>query len=254
MGLKDKVVLITGAAGEIGRSAVARFCERGARIVAVDIDKEKLQTVVAGREAIAVHCDLTDRQSCAAAVKQALGTYGRIDCLICNAGVVKTGYIDELPPEQFKWLIDINVIGVYNMVKAAIEDIAYGGSIIVTSSRGGKKGVAAFSQYSDSKHALLGFVQSLAYELGERQIRVNAVAPGDLLDSDIWTKDLIINFSKTNNCTIEELTETRRTESPLGRYCYAYDISGAMMFLADEELSCYVNAQCVDVSGGVITW
>jgi NAD(P)-dependent dehydrogenase (short-subunit alcohol dehydrogenase family) len=252
MSLKGKTVIITGAGGGIGSKAVEFFCEEGCNVVGADMKLEDVQKATAGKNAIAVQNDVTNYEDCQKLVKAALDAYGRIDVLICNAGIMILGELDQQPIESFQKIIDVNVKGVYNLIKAAEPYLENNGSIVITSSKAGKRAIGAYAAYVSSKTALFGLAQSTAYELGHRGIRANCICPGDLVSGVMWKRDLLDGLSAKMGITVPELVEMRSKESPLGRYAYAEDICNAMVFLADSDKSGYITAQDIDVTGGVV--
>lgn len=213
---------------------------------------EDAQKAVEGKSAVAVQNDVTSYQDCQKLVQAALDTYGRIDVLVCNAGIMILGELDLMPTEAFQKIIDVNVKGVYNMIKAAEPYLENNGSIIIISSKAGKRAIGAYAAYVSSKTAVFGLAQSAAYELGHRGIRVNCICPGDLVSGNMWKRDLYDGLSARMGITVEELIALRSKESPLGRFAYAEDICNAMVFLADSDKSGYITAQDIDVTGGVV--
>jgi 3-hydroxybutyrate dehydrogenase len=175
-------VLVTGASHGIGFAVARAFARAGAelavlsstadiRAAAVRIEAESSRTVRA------LQCDITDRE----AVKRTVGTLGALDVLVNNAGLELITPLLEPGAEverTFVRIIEINVIGTYYVTREAVPLMGRGGSIVLTSSVWGKSGAADFSAYVTSKHANIGFMRTLAKELGPRGIRVNAVCPG----------------------------------------------------------------------------
>ena len=252
MSLKSKTVIITGAGGEIGAKAIEYFCNEGCNVVGSDMNLEGVQKAAEGKNAIAVQTDVTNYEDCQKLVKAALDTYGRIDVLLCNAGIMILGELDKQPVSAFTKIIDVNIMGAFNLIKAAEPYLQDNGAIVITSSKAGKRAISGYTAYVSSKTAHFGLAQSVAYELGHRGIRVNCVCPGDLVSGAMWKRDLLDGLSAKMGVTIPELMEIRSKESPLGRYCYSDDICKAMVFLADSDKSGYITAQDIDVTGGVV--
>jgi NAD(P)-dependent dehydrogenase (short-subunit alcohol dehydrogenase family) len=177
-----KSVLVTGASRGIGYGIAEGFARAGAdlTILADDAPVETAAAklaALAGRPVKALRCDITDRE----AVRRAFGTLPRIDVLINNAGLERITPIDEPGAEVeavFRRIVDINVMGTYFVTRDALPKIPEGGRIIFTSSIWSRTAAAEFGAYVATKHAVLGFMRTLAKELGPRGINVNAVGPG----------------------------------------------------------------------------
>ncbi|MUM18079.1 mycofactocin-coupled SDR family oxidoreductase [Mycobacterium sp. CBMA271] len=196
--LAGRVAYITGAARGQGREYALRLAKDGADIVAIDVcekaspylqypsgSTEDLdQTVAAvrelGREIIAERVDVRDLAGQQKVIGEAINRFGRLDVVVANAGIANWCRVWELEPEQWRDVIDVNLTGVWNTIKAAVPamiDAGNGGSIITISSSAGIKAVPGCGHYSASKFGVVGLTNSLAIELGEYGIRVNSVHP-----------------------------------------------------------------------------
>ncbi|WP_029429772.1 mycofactocin-coupled SDR family oxidoreductase [Blastococcus sp. URHD0036] len=195
--LQGRVVLVTGAARGQGRAHAVAFAREGADVVAVDIDAPigsvpyptaqaaDLEETVAQVEAldrriVARTADVRDGAALAAAVEEGLATFGRLDVLVANAGIFSTGPFWELTEQQFRDVLDVNLLGVWrSMTAVAPHMIERGsGSMVLVSSVNGLRGNAGAAHYAASKHGVLGLMRSAALELGPHGIRVNALCPG----------------------------------------------------------------------------
>jgi SDR family mycofactocin-dependent oxidoreductase len=195
--LDGKVALITGAAGGMGRAAAIKFAEEGARIIACDLGEQipgvpypvgrdgALNETVslverAGSEGLAQVIDVRDQATLDAAVAGGLEAFGQIDIALANAGIVHYGDFWKLTEEEWNLTLDINTNGVWRTAKAVAPHMMerLSGSIIVTSSINGHDAMKRMAHYVSSKHAALGLMKSLAYELGPYNIRANAILPG----------------------------------------------------------------------------
>lgn len=183
--LEDRIVLITGAAGGIGRALAAAFAGQGAQLVLVDRDADRLHGVAteltAQTDVMALTCDLGDDGTVAGLAASVQERCGRLDVLINNAGAeYPTPLIDGAPDAMARWsqLLNNNVSSMVRLTRAVLTLMPHGASIINQSSIWGMTGVADFSAYVASKHAVIGLTRSLAWELAPRGIRVNAVCPG----------------------------------------------------------------------------
>lgn len=182
--LTGKVALVTGGARGIGEGIVRRFVTEGARVAICDVLDAEGQALAAelGDAAAYFPLDVTDRIAWDATVTAVEARFGRIDCLVNNAGVIVFKRIDDLTEAEIRRVLDINLMGVINGTQAAIPALerAGGGSIINMSSADGISGANSLSVYCASKFAVRGFTKSCALELGHRGIRVNSIHPGGI--------------------------------------------------------------------------
>lgn len=182
--LTGKVALISGGARGIGEGIARRFVAEGARVAIADILDDEGQALAAelGEAATYLHLDVTNRAAWDAAVAAVEAKWGRLDCLVNNAGVIVFKRIDDLTEAEIRRLLDINLMGVINGTQAAIPALerAGGGSIINMSSADGISGANSLSVYCASKFAVRGFTKACALELGHRKIRVNSIHPGGI--------------------------------------------------------------------------
>ena len=186
--LDGKVALITGGARGMGKSHVRHFVAEGAQVVFGDVLDDKGAAVAAGLDERCcryVHHDVTSEAGWAAAVATAVDTFGRLDVLVNNAGVLAFATIADMPLAEFRRILEVNAVGCWLGMKAVIEPMkaAGGGSIINISSIEGFTGAAGLSAYSASKSAVRGMTKAAARELGQFGIRVNSVHPGGVLTS-----------------------------------------------------------------------
>jgi NAD(P)-dependent dehydrogenase (short-subunit alcohol dehydrogenase family) len=255
--LEGKVALITGAGGGIGRETSLLFAREGAAVVAADLDKDTAEETVAliregapgarrraGGEALAVAADVAVAADCEAMVAAAEGTFGRLDVLFNNAGVMLSADDDALTTDEATWdtTMDVNVKGVFLGCKHGIPALrrSGGGSIINTASFVAKMG-AATSQvaYTASKGAVLAFTRELAVIHAREGIRVNALCPGPL------RTEMLMKFLDT-----EEKRQRRLVHIPIGRFGEAAEIAKAALFLASDDSSFMTGAELV-VDGGI---
>jgi NAD(P)-dependent dehydrogenase (short-subunit alcohol dehydrogenase family) len=249
MRLQDKVALITGAGSGIGRAAAIRFAAEGAAVVAVDLDAESAEgtaTLVneAGGRAGAVRADVSSSDDCAAMVAFAEGSFGRLDVLFNNAGVMVPGDDDAVSTEESLWdlTMDVNAKGVFLGCKHGIPALrrAGGGSIINTASFVAIMGAATPQlAYTASKGAVLALSRELAVIHAREGIRVNALCPGPL------RTELLMRFLDT-----EEKRQRRLVHIPVGRFGEAAEIAEAALFLASDESSFITGTDFV-VDGGI---
>ena len=244
MRLHDKVAIITGAASGIGLATAKRFLAEGAQVLVADIDESRIEAALAtldgnGR-AIGARVDVTDRQSVAAMVATARDTWGRIDCLVNNAGITLDARLVKMSAEQFDRVIDVNLKGVFNCTQAVADTMILQGSgaILNASSVVGLYGNFGQTNYAATKAGLIGFTKTWARELGPKGIRVVAVCPG-------FVATPILD-------TIPEAVMQKMVEKvPLGRLGQPDEIASVYAFLASDDAS-YVNGAVIEVSGGIM--
>lgn len=249
---QGKVVAITGAAQGLGQALAERCAQEGARVALGDLNFEGAAATAATLpEAIAVGLDVTKYDECEAFAKAAVDAYGKVDILIANAAIVISGAVGDFDPAKWKFVIDVNLCGCFNTIKAFIPHFreAGGGVVVQINSKSGKKGSAKNSAYAASKFGGIGLIESLALELAQENIRLNAICPGNLLDSPLWVNSLFKQYAKNQGITEEEVREKYIDQVPMRRSCQYEDIANAMVFLASDESS-YMTGQAINVTGG----
>ena len=249
MRLKDKVALITGAAGGIGRETSLLFAEEGARVVAVDINDEGCQETVdqvtaAGGQAIAVHADVSRAGDCEQMVADAESEFGALHILFNNAGIMDHDDADAVSTSEEVWdrTMAINHKGVILGCKFGIPALrrAGGGSVINTASFVALMGAATPQlAYTASKGGVLAMTRELAIIHARENIRVNALCPGPL------HTELLMSFLDT-----DEKKQRRLVHIPMGRFGLAREMAQAALYLASDESS-YVTGTDFSVDGGI---
>ncbi len=240
--MKDKVVVITGAARGIGKGSAELFAQNGARVYLWDVLEEGKQAaeniVKTGGKAAFMHVSVTDNTSIATAVDQIMAIEGRIDVLINNAGITRDKTMLKMSQEDWQLVIDINLTGVFNCSKAIFPIMVNQkyGRVICTSSIVGQVGNFGQTNYVATKAAIIGMVKTWAKEFGKHNITANAVAPG---------------FIKTDMTDLmpAEMLDKMVQEIPAKRMGLPADIAHAYMFLASDEAS-FINGHCLAVNGG----
>ena len=250
--LEGKVAVITGGAQGLGQALSRRLSDEGAKVVIGDVNLEGAQkTADTLTDALAVKVDITKYDECEALMKRAVDAYGKIDLLVCNAAILISGSIGEFDSEKWKLVVDVNLCGFFNTAKAACVYFKKQGfgNIIEINSKSGKKGSAKNSAYAASKFGGIGLVQSLALELADENIRVNAICPGNMLDSPLWVNSLFKQYAKNQGITEQEVRQKYIDMVPMKRGCTYEDVANVLVFLSGEE-SAYMTGQAINVTGG----
>ena len=253
--LKDKAAIITGGAQGLGEALARRLDAEGCSVAVADINLESAEKVAAGlKNAIAVKVDVSDERQAEAMVSAAVNKFGKLDLLVSNAAILIAKPVTEFPGEQWKKMMDVNLVGYFNCAKAAAKAMIPNrrGNIIQINSKSGKKGSYKNSAYAASKFGGIGLTQSLALELAEYGIRVNAICPGNLLNSPLWNEgpnSLFKQYARNQGITEEQVRQKYLSQVPLGRSCEYEDIANVMVFLASDEAS-YMTGQAINVTGG----
>jgi sorbitol-6-phosphate 2-dehydrogenase len=247
--LKGKRAVITGAAQGLGAALAERMTNEGATVVIGDMNLQgAAKTAEALDGAVAYELDVADYASCETFMSKANEYLGGIDILIANAAIVFSGAIDEIEAAKWSKVVEVNLCGFFNTAKAAVAYMD-GGSIIQINSKSGKKGSYKNSAYAASKFGGIGLVQSLALELAEDNIRVNAICPGNLLDSPLWTKSLYKLYAKNQGITEDEVRQKYIDQVPLKRGCSYEDVANMLVYLSSEEAT-YMTGQAINITGG----
>lgn len=255
--LQDRIALVTGAAQGLGAALSLRLAREGCDVVVADLNGERAAQTAAdiaqqtGRRTLSLTADVTDEEQVRAMVDKTVETFGRLDILVANAGVVRSGAIDELSLRDWQLVINVNLTGYFLCAKyaAIVMKRQRSGVIIQINSKSGKKGSYKNSAYSASKFGGIGLTQSLALELAEHGVRVNAVCPGNLLDSPLWVESLYSQYSKRLGIPEEEVRQRYIEQVPLKRGCTYDDVANVVVFLASDQAS-YMTGQAINVTGG----
>ena len=255
--LKDRVAIVTGAAQGLGEAIARRLAREGAHVVVADINLQKAQAVaadIASSEdvrALAVKADVTSFADCVKMVEACEAEFGRLDILVSNAGILIAGDVEEFDPADWRRVIEVNLVGYFHCARAAAPLMRRqkSGVIIQINSKSGKKGSFRNSAYAAGKFGGIGLTQSLALDLAPEGIRVNAVCPGNLLDSPLWQDSLYQQYAKKWGITEQEVRRKYEEQVPLGRGCTYEDVTNVVVFLASDEAA-YMTGQAINVTGG----
>ena len=250
--LKGKVAVVTGASQGLGEALAKRLDAEGCSVAVCDFNIEGAKAIAAGlKDAIAVPVDVTNYEQCQQMAKTVLDKWGKVDILVSNAGIVKSGDIYDLTPQAFALVTAVNLNGYFNVVKAFAPAMlaAKKGSIIQINSKSGRKGSFKNGAYAASKFGGVGLTQSLALEFAEAGVRVNCICPGNLLNSPLWVNSLFKQYAANQGITEEQVREKYINQVPMKRSCEYKDIEDVMVFLA-SDYSSYMTGQAINVTGG----
>ena len=252
LNLKGKVAVVTCASQGLGEALAIRLDKEGCKVAVCDFNIEGAKAVAAKlKEAIAIPVDVTNYEQCEAMAKTVLDKWGKVDILVSNAGIVKSGDIYNLTPAMFAAVTNVNLNGYFNVVKAFAPSMLErkSGSIIQINSKSGRKGSFKNGAYAASKFGGVGLTQSLALEFAESGVRVNCICPGNMLNSPLWVNSLFKQYAANQGITEEQVREKYINQVPMKRSCEYEDIENVMVFLA-SDYSSYMTGQAINVTGG----
>ena len=248
--LENKIAIVTGAARGLGEGIAIKLAEHGAHIAFSYVSESSAEKAAAlvtkleglGVKAKAWRSNAGKYEEAESFVNEVVKEFGTVDICVNNAGISKDNLLLRLTPEQWDEVMEVNLKSVYNMTKQVIRPMmkARNGSIINMSSIVGINGNAGQGSYAASKAGIIGFTKSIALELGSRNVRVNAIAPG------------FIETDMTHYLKEGEAGQAFLSKIPLGRFGSAEEIGNSTLFLA-SDLSSYVTGQVISVCGGLNT-
>ena len=246
--LENKVAVVTGAARGIGEGIALKLAEHGAHIAFTYVSESSAEKakaleenlVAAGVKAKAYRSNAGNFSECESFINEVVKEFGTVDICVNNAGISKDNLLLRMTPEQWEDVIKVNLNSVFYMTKQVIRPMmkAKSGSIINMSSVIGLMGNAGQGSYAASKAGIVGFTKSVAKELGSRNVRCNAIAPG------------FVETDMTSYLKEGEQADKYKAGIPLGKFGTAEDIANVTLFLA-SELSSYVTGQVISVDGGL---
>lgn len=244
--LEGKIAIVTGAARGIGEAIALKLASQGANIAFTFLSSEEKakaleqKLIALGVKAKAYKSNAGSYEECEQLVNAVLKEYGTVDVCINNAGISKDSLLLRLTPDQWDEVMNTNLKSVFNMTKQVIRPMlkAKKGSIVNMSSIIGIRGNAGQSSYAASKAGIIGFTKSVAHELGSRNIRCNAIAPG------------FIETDMTHYLQDEASAKSFLAKIPLGRFGSAEEIADTALFLA-SDMSSYITGQVISICGGL---
>ena len=244
LGLKDKVILITGGSDGLGYASAELLSSQGANVVICgrrgDYLKEKADIITekTKNQVLAIQADVSKADDCKKLVEETISNFKKINVLVNNAGITKDGLLMRMKTDDWQKVLDLNLSGVFYCTRAVSRQMLKQkkGRIINITSVVGLMGNPGQANYSAAKAGVVGLTQSAAKEFASRGITVNAVAPG-FISTDM-TKDLN--------------SESILSAIPLGRFGNPEDVAGAVRFLAADPSASYITGQVIQVDGGMV--
>jgi len=256
-GLQGKTAIVTGGAQGLGEAISLRLAQEGCSVVIADINaagiqetEQKIQTRF-GTRTYGIVTDVTDESQVEKLVSETISRFDTLDILVSNAGILFAQPVDEFPGEKWLKVIEVNLFGYFLCAKHAARVMKQqrSGVIIQINSKSGKKGSYKNSAYAASKFGGIGLTQSIALELAEFGVRVNAICPGNMLDSPLWVDSLFKQYARTRGMTEDEVRQYYIDQVPLKRGCTYEDVCNLLVFLASDK-SAYMTGQAINVTGG----
>jgi len=262
--LADKVAIVTGGAQGLGRAISERLANEGCIVVVADVNEQGAKDAAAaiadatGVRAVGVKVDVTREAEVEELFIGAERDFGGVDVVVSNAGILIAEPIAEADAEKWRAVMTVNLFGYFLVTKHAcrIMKKQQSGSIININSKSGKRGSAANSAYAASKFGAIGHSQSVALEMARHNVRCNAICPGNLLDSPLWTdpeKGLFVQYLRAGKIPdARDVGDVRKAyidQAPMKRGCSYDDVCNAVAFLASDASS-YITGVALSVTGG----
>jgi sorbitol-6-phosphate 2-dehydrogenase len=262
--LKNKAAVVTGGAQGLGQAISLRLAREGCQVMIADVNEKGAAETAAAIAAetsatvVGVKVDVTQEAEVEMLFARAARQFGRVDIVVSNAAILMAEPIAEADAAKWHAVMDVNLFGYFLVTKYACRLMKSqgGGSIININSKSGKRGSAANSAYAASKFGGIGHTQSVALEMAPFQVRCNAVCPGNLLDSPLWThpeKGLFAQYLRAGKVpgarNIAEVRQAYVNQVPMQRGCTYEDVCNAVVFLASDQAS-YITGIALSVTGG----
>ena len=264
--LAGKIIVVTGAAQGFGKGIAEELYKEGATIVIADMNQPLAESVAAemGDRACAISVNVSDEESVANLVAKTVETYGGLDIMIANAGVVRSGPLATFEKKDMEFVTAINYTGLFlcakyaGMIMQAQHEADPEGfyDIISISSKSGLEGSNKNFAYAGSKFGGIGLVQSWALELCAYNIKVNAVCPGNYLDGPLWSdpvRGLFVQYLEAGKVpgakTVEDVRRFYESKVPMNRGCLPVDVARAVMYCVEQK---YETGQAIPVTGGPV--
>ncbi|MGA2867298.1 MAG: sorbitol-6-phosphate dehydrogenase [Verrucomicrobiota bacterium] len=262
--LQDQIAIVTGGAQGLGQAIAQRLAREGCHVIIADVNESGVRAAAAaiaqetGRRVLGVKVDVTQEADVQALFERAVREFGRVDVVVANAAILIAEPIAEADAEKWRAVLNVNLFGYFLTTKHACRVMQQqrSGSIIQINSKSGKKGSAANSAYAAAKFGGIGHTQSVALEMAPFNVRCNAICPGNLLDSPLWThpeQGLFVQYLRAGKVpgakAIEDIRRAYIQQVPMKRGCTYQDVCNAVVFLASEQ-SAYITGISLSVTGG----
>ena len=262
--LQDRIAIVTGGAQGLGQAIAQRLAREGCHVIIADVNESGVHAAAAaiaqetGRRVLGVKVDVTQEAEVQALFERALREFGRVDVVVASAAILIAEPIAEADAEKWRAVLNVNLFGYFLTTKHAcrLMQRQRSGSIIQINSKSGKKGSAANSAYAAAKFGGIGHTQSVALEMAPFNVRCNAICPGNLLDSPLWThpeKGLFVQYLRAGKVpgakAIEDVRRAYIQQVPMKRGCTYQDVCNAVVFLASDQ-SAYITGISLSVTGG----
>ena len=264
--LAGKIAIVTGSAQGFGKGIAEEMYKEGASIVIADLNEELAASVAAemGERAVCVKVNVSDEESVASLLQQTVEHFGGLDIFVSNAGVVRSGALDQLEKKDFDFVTSINYTAYFLCAKYAAAimkaeheaDPEWYGDIITVNSKSGLEGSNKNFAYAGSKFGGIGLTQSFALELCPYNIKVNAICPGNYLDGPLWSdpeRGLFVQYLKAGKVpgakTVEDVRRYYMAKVPMNRGCFPADVAKAIFYAVEQK---YETGQAIPVTGGQV--
>jgi NAD(P)-dependent dehydrogenase (short-subunit alcohol dehydrogenase family) len=251
--LEERVAIVTGAAAGIGAAIARAFCGEGARVVVADRDSEAAEATAKeiGRAAIAMRLDVTNEDQVRAVVADTLARFDRIDILVNNAGIMRKAYVKDMAEEVWDAVVDVNLKATFLCSKAVLPAMieARRGRIINIASIAAKVGEPTASAYSAAKFGVIGFTRSLALEVAQYDILVNAICPGPIptaLGQQGWREG-----AQIEGVDLDRIMARVGSRSPLRRLGSVEQVAKMALFIASDDCD-FTTGSAFNVDGGIV--
>ena len=251
--LEERVAIVTGAAAGIGAAIARAFCGEGARVVVADRDSEAAEATAKeiGHAAIAMRLDVTNENQVRAVVADTLARFDRIDILVNNAGIMRKAYVKDMAEELWDAVVDVNLKATFLCSKAVLPAMieARRGRIINIASIAAKVGEPTASAYSAAKFGVIGFTRSLALEVAQYDILVNAICPGPIptaLGQQGWREG-----AQIEGVDLNRIMARVGSRSPLRRLGSVEQVAKMALFIASDDCD-FTTGSAFNVDGGIV--
>ena len=251
--LADRVAIVTGGAAGIGAAIARAFCDEGARVVVADLNADSAQQTATaiGANAVAMALDVTKEDQVQRVVADTLAAFGRIDILVNNAGIMRKAYVKDMTEALWDAVVDVNLKATFLCSKAVLPAMIErrAGKIINIASIAGKVGEPTASAYSAAKFGVIGFTRSLALEVAQQQILVNAICPGPIptaLGEQGWREG-----AQVEGVDLERIMARVGSRSPLRRLGTVEQVARMALFIASDDCD-FTTGSAFNVDGGIV--